>query len=168
MVAGTPLKEEELARIPLEEYYLDAQYNVTTGEAYSRFLSGLREGRILGTRCSRCGSVFVPPKVYCPYCFRRVDDWVEASDEGVVVTAVVSYVSGTRERLEKPIVVGVVRLNVPGHEFGERRFPGIMHYLCVDPDVVRSMRIFGMRVKAAWRKDRVGSILDIECFRPIG
>jgi len=167
MVSGTPLKEEDLYKYPLEEYRLDVIYAVSTGEAYSKFLEGLREGKILGTHCSKCGSVFIPPKVYCPYCFRRISDWVEASDEGTVVTAVVSYVSGTRDRLDKPIVIGVVRLTVPGYSIGERRFPGIMHYLCINPEDVRNMRAFGMRVRASWRKERAGSILDIECFKPI-
>jgi len=98
-----------------------------------------------------------------------VDGWIEVKDEGVVVTAVISYISGTREPLKEPRVVGVIKLSVPGKEFGEHRFPGIMHYLCVDPEDVKSMKVFGMRVRARWKPadKRTGSILDIECFEPV-
>jgi len=44
-----------------------------------------------------------------------------------------------------------------------------MHYLCVDPEDVKSMKVFGMRVRARWKPadKRTGSILDIECFEPV-
>ncbi|MFB6470134.1 MAG: Zn-ribbon domain-containing OB-fold protein [Vulcanisaeta sp. AZ3] len=170
MVGGTPIKESEVKNYPHEEWTIPFQYNVTAGTAYSKFLEGLKNGKIYGTYCNKCGHVFVPPKMHCPYCFRAVDGWIEVKDEGTVITAVLSYISGTREPLKEPRAVGVIKLDVPGREFSEHRFPGIMHYLCVDPETVKSMRVFGMRVKARWKptNQRVGSMLDIECFEPLG
>jgi len=69
MVGGTPIKESEVKNYPYEEWTRPFQYNVTAGTAYSRFLEGLKNGKIYGTYCNRCGHVFVPPKMYCPYCF---------------------------------------------------------------------------------------------------
>ncbi|AEA11710.1 hypothetical protein TUZN_0211 [Thermoproteus uzoniensis 768-20] len=147
-----------------------ARYNYTTGQALGRFLAGLKEGKILGTYCAKCGRVFVPPRMYCSYCFREVDGWIEARDEGVVVTAVLSYISATRARLEKPVAVGVIKLDVPGRQFDDHFFPGLMHYICgASEDDVKSMRIFGARVKAKWKppEQRTGSITDIECFEVV-
>lgn len=167
---GTAIGEGEA--VPTFEFSAigKARYNYAAGEALGRFLAGLREGRILGAVCGRCGRVFVPPRAYCSYCFRPVDDWIEARDEGVVVTAVASYIEATRARAEKARVVGVVRLDVPGYKFDDHFFPGLMHYICADDEAVKSMRIFGMRVKARWRRpeERAGSITDIECFEPAG
>ncbi|MFB6489939.1 MAG: Zn-ribbon domain-containing OB-fold protein [Thermoproteus sp. AZ2] len=166
---GTPIKEAEAVGIEFPVVG-KARYNYTTGEALGVFLAGLKQGRILGTVCKRCGRVFVPPRMYCSYCFRPVDGWVEARDEGVVVTAVASYIEATRARAEKARVVGVIKLEVPGYKFDDHFFPGIMHYICVDDEAVKSMGIFGMRVRARWRpvEQRVGSITDIECFEPAG
>ncbi|MFN3804897.1 MAG: Zn-ribbon domain-containing OB-fold protein, partial [Pyrobaculum sp.] len=129
---------------------------------------GLKEGKILGTVCERCGRVFIPPRLYCSYCFREVDRWVEARDEGVVVTAVLSHIAADRSRLEKPVAVGVVKLSVPEREFDDHFFPGVMHYLCgFTEEEVKTMKVFGARVKARWRPNRTGSITDIECFERI-
>lgn len=145
-----------------------ARYEYAAGETLGRFLKGLKEGKILGTVCEKCGRVFIPPRLYCSYCFREVDRWVEATGEGTVVTAVLSYIAADRTRLERPIAVGVVKLDVPGREFDDHFFPGLMHYLCgFTEEEVKSMRAIGARVRVRWSPNRVGSIKDIECFEKI-
>lgn len=145
-----------------------ARYEYTAGEALSKFLLGLKESKILGTACDRCGRVFIPPRLYCSYCFREVDRWIEATDEGVVVTAALSYIAADRSRLERPIVIGVVKLDVVDKKYDDRFFPGLMHYLCgFTEEDVKSMKIFGARVKARWKSNREGSVRDIECFEKI-
>ena len=163
---GTPFEE---VAFPVYEFPVvgRARYHYVTGEALGRFLAGLREGKILGTVCKKCGRVFVPPRTYCSYCFKEVDEWVEASHEGVVVTAVVSYIEATRARAAEPKVVGVVKLDVPGRQFDDHFFPGLLHYICgASEDDVKSMKIFGARVRAKFKPadKRTGSVTDIECF----
>lgn len=167
---GTYLSDREFREIVKEIKKPRARYLMSAGEAYSRFFDGLREGRILGTYCENCGMVFVPPKIYCPYCFKPLGRWVEISDHGEIVTAVVSYYSATMERLEKPEIIGVIRLDVPGMSFTSYRFPGLLHRICgVSVEDVVSRRVFGARVRARWKKaeERVGDINDIECFEVI-
>ncbi|MEZ0248590.1 MAG: Zn-ribbon domain-containing OB-fold protein [Thermoproteus sp.] len=147
-----------------------ARYEYATGQALGRFLAGLKEGKILGTVCDKCGRVFVPPRMYCPYCFREVDRWVEARDEGTVVTIVMSYIAADRSRLKEPVAVGVIKLDVPGYKFDDHFFPGLMHYLCgFSEEEVKSMKAFGARVKARWKppEERTGSVTDIECFEAV-
>ena len=176
MSGGRPVNPRgtkyEKVEFPVFEFPVvgKARYSYTTGEALGRFLAGLKEGKILGTYCAKCGRIFVPPRIYCSYCFKEVDGWLEAKDEGVVVTAVMSYISATRARLEKPVAVGVIKLDVPGRQFDDHFFPGIMHYICgTSEDDVKSMRIFGAKVKAKWKRpeQRTGSITDIECFEVV-
>ncbi|WP_218184355.1 Zn-ribbon domain-containing OB-fold protein [Aeropyrum camini] len=67
---GTYLSDKDLRALPgLVEHTPEAKYMFSAGQAQSRFLQGLREGRILGVRCPRCGRVYVPPRSYCEYCF---------------------------------------------------------------------------------------------------
>ncbi len=93
---------------------------------------------------------------------------------GTVQTAVLTYISTTREKMEKPpLVVGVIRLDLPpqgleDYAVDETFYPGIMHYICgATEDDVKSRRVFGRRVKARWRSERTGSVRDIECFEVI-
>ena len=168
---GHPLKADEMYKLPgLIRYQPRARYEFTTGQALSVFLEGLKQGKILGRRCRKCGRIYVPPRMYCEYCHRPTDEWVEVPDTGVVHTAVISYIAATRERLEKPEIVGIIRLDVPGYPEDSYEFAGLFHRLCnVSEEDVKTGRIIGARVKARWRppEQRRGDINDIECFEPI-
>ena len=167
---GHGLRADELERLPgLVEYKPRARYHFSAGQAVGVFLEKLKEGKIVGAKCPRCGRVYVPPRSYCEYCLVPTTEYVEVPDRGVVHTAVVSYIHATRARLEKPEIVGVIRLEVPGYREDEYEFAGLFHKLCgVTPEDVESGRVIGMRVKARWKppEEREGSITDIECFEP--
>jgi len=163
----TSLKEEELHKHVLIPYKPNAKYAYTAGQAQSRYLLGLKEGKILGRKCVKCGKIYVPPKMYCDECFRPTDIWVEVMDEGYVMTAVASFISWTREKISEPELVGVIRL-LPSNP-RDFVYPGIFHRLCVSYEEVRNMSVIGKRVKAVWRpkEERKASIEDIQCFKVI-
>jgi uncharacterized OB-fold protein len=164
---GTPLKEEDLKNVITIEYKPNAKYAYSAGQAYSKFLLGLKEGKIIGRKCNKCNRVYVPPRMYCDDCFRATDEWVEVKDEGEIMTVVASFISWTRERLEKPEIVGVIKLYP--HKPKDWVYPGLFHRICADFEDVKSMKLFGKKVKAVWksREERIGSINDIECFKVI-
>ncbi|MEB3788246.1 MAG: Zn-ribbon domain-containing OB-fold protein [Desulfurococcales archaeon] len=170
-LSGHYLKEKELQTLPgLVEYRPQAKYRFTAGAAQSRFLKGLKEGKILGVKCPRCGRVYVPPRVYCEYCFAPTSEWVELPGTGEVHTAVVSYISTFRERMDKPEIVAVVKLDAEGYTPESYEFAGMFHKLCnVTPEDVMTGRVIGMKVKPRWRpaEQRTGSVNDIECFEPV-
>jgi uncharacterized OB-fold protein len=167
---GRYLKKDEMyALTGLVEWVPRAKYLFSAGQAQSRFLQGLKEGRILGTRCPKCGRVYVPPRMFCEYCHTPMLEWVELPGTGEVHTAVVSYIGTFRERRKEPVIVGVIKLDAPGYTPGGYEFAGLFHRLCgVTPDDVISGRVVGMRVKPRWRppEERRGDINDIECFEP--
>jgi uncharacterized OB-fold protein len=88
-------------------------------------------------------------------------------DEGVVMTAVASFISWTRERLDHPEIVGTIRLFPSTAR--DYVYPGLFHRICCSYEDVRNMTIFGKIVKARWkpREERTGSINDIECFEVV-
>ncbi|MEM0043751.1 MAG: Zn-ribbon domain-containing OB-fold protein [Sulfolobales archaeon] len=170
LLGGTYLSDREFKEILKERSKPRARYNMSAGEAYSRFFEGLKQGKILGTYCESCGMVFIPPRIFCAYCFKPVNKWIEASDEGKVVSAVASYYSADMERLEKPEIIGIIKLDIPGMRFSSYRFPGILHRICgADLEDLVSQGIFDARVKARWKKEeeRRGDINDIECFEVV-
>lgn len=162
-----PLGEGDMMRVERVEYRPTAMYVHSAGQAYSVFLRGLKDGKILGRRCRRCRRVYVPPRMYCEDCFRDTEDWVEVGQVGVVMTAVASFVSWTREKLETPEVVGVIRLQPSSPR--DYVFPGLFHRINATYQQVKDMSIIGKKVKAVWvpKEKRVGSINDILHFSPI-
>ncbi|MEM4138516.1 MAG: Zn-ribbon domain-containing OB-fold protein, partial [Sulfolobaceae archaeon] len=154
-------------KFELVEYIPNLKYSFTAGQAYSKYLLALKEGKIIGRKCKKCNRVYVPPRMYCEDCFRPTDEWVEVKDEGEVITVVASFISWTRERLEKPEIIGIIKLE-PSRP-NDWIFPGIFHRICASYDEVRNMSLFGKKVKAVWKNknERIGSINDIECFKVI-
>ncbi|MBI2236966.1 MAG: Zn-ribbon domain-containing OB-fold protein [Actinobacteria bacterium] len=157
-MGGHPLTDAEFrSALGAVEHNVDARYAWDTGVAISRFLAGLKDGRILGRECRGCERVLVPPRMFCERCFRSTDRWVEVEDGGTVNTFSVCYVSWDMRPLDVPEIPAVIGI--------EGSDGGFMHRLGeVDPEDVR----IGMAVEAVWKtaEERTGSILDIAYFRP--
>jgi len=47
--------------------------------SYERFLS---EDKLMGTRCQKCGSLFLPPRPICTKCYGSEMEWAEMKGKG--------------------------------------------------------------------------------------
>jgi len=47
----------------------------------AKFWEALREGKIVTTRCKRCGRIYFPPTADCTRCMGDEMDWIELSGE---------------------------------------------------------------------------------------
>jgi uncharacterized OB-fold protein len=141
------------------DFAVDARYAWDAGVAVSRYLDGLKEGKILGRECRQCRRILVPPRMFCEECFRPTDRWLEVEDTGTVNTFSICYIRWDMAPLKEPEMPFV--LDIDGASPGM----GFMHKLGeVRPDDVR----IGLEVEAVWKpeEEREGSILDIRYFRP--
>jgi uncharacterized OB-fold protein len=50
------------------------------------FISFLEEGKVMGTLCSECKSVFFPPRADCFRCASSHIEWFEITGEGKLIT----------------------------------------------------------------------------------
>jgi len=127
------------------------------GAVGSQYLIALRnKKRIMGTRCPTCNRVHVPAKSACKDCFGQLDELVEVSDKGTLLTYTVCQQSSRVQPVEPPIVYGIIQLD--GAD------TGIVHMLGeVDLEQLR----IGMRVQAVFKEKREASILDIKYFKPL-
>jgi len=137
------------------QIYIPNTYSA--GAVGSRFLIELRDKkRIMGTRCPTCNRVYVPARSVCKDCFGQLDKWVEVSDKGTLLTYSVCHQPNPVQPVEPPIIYGIVQLD--GAD------TGFVHMLGeVDPEQLR----IGMRVRAVFKEEREGSILDIKYFKPL-
>ena len=132
-------------------------YTRSVGPVLGRFLTGLRDGTILGVR-GRDGRVIVPVQEYDPVTSDalggRDDDYVEVGPAGRVITW--SWVAQPRpgkHPLERPFAFALIRLDGADTT--------LLHAVdCGSPEGIAT----GVRVAPRWRSDRVGKITDIECF----
>src|SRR4051795_11145908 len=130
-------------------------YTRSTGPVLGRFLSGLRDGVVVGGRTSE-GKVVVPPPEFDPVTHAAVDDFVEVADTGTVTSWswVPEPVKG--QPFDRPFAFALVVLDGADAP--------LLHALDVDtPDDVTT----GMRVRIRWRVERVGAITDIECYEAV-
>ncbi|WP_409366381.1 Zn-ribbon domain-containing OB-fold protein [Metallosphaera sp. D4-4] len=84
------------------------RYVYTAGPDGEKFLRGLREGKILGRKCPRCGRVYVPPRMYCEDCFVENGEYVEVK-EPYLDSFTTIYHDNADRRLDQPVTVGLVR-----------------------------------------------------------
>jgi uncharacterized protein len=129
-------------------------YTRSTGPVLGRFLTGLRDGRVVGGRTSD-GRVVVPPPEFDPLTHEAVSDFVEVAPTGTVTswTWVPEPVKG--QPFDRPFAFALVTLDGADTP--------MLHALDVSsPDQVSS----GMRVQVRWAEERVGAITDIACWEP--
>lgn len=132
---------------------LEFDYTRSLGPVLSRFMTGLRDGRVLGGRTSD-GRVVVPPAEFDPVTHEAVTDLVEVGQSGTVTTWtwISSPVPG--QPLEHPFAFAMVLLDGADTP--------ILHAVDAgSPDAMST----GMRVRVRWRDDRQGHIQDF-LFEP--
>jgi len=159
---GTPLSEEDFAQGKVLTTYWKpkAEYAWDAGIAIGRYLAELKEGRLIGVRCRECRRTVIPPRLFCEWCFRPMDEWVPLADTGTVNTWSVCYVRWNMERLTEPEIPAVIEID------GTSPRVGILHKLGeVDPQAIK----VGLKVKAVWKPaaQREGAITDILYFKPV-
>lgn len=91
-------------------YEVTLRYNYALGEIAGRFMQGLKDGKILATRCSKSGLTYLPPRAYCERSFERCDSWVEAASEGVIEASTI-VVRGFEGKRKPPVAIAFVRLD---------------------------------------------------------
>ncbi len=157
MGAGTPVERtmsETTAEVLTKSFELGYTYTRSTGPVIGRFLTALREGRILGVRGSD-GAVIVPPVEFDPRTFAALDDFVSVGESGTVTSWAWVKQPTKHHVLQHPFAFALIRLDgadVP-----------MLHLVDTGDEAAMAT---GMRVKVRWAAERRGSITDIACFVP--
>jgi uncharacterized OB-fold protein len=130
-------------------------YTRSTGPVIGRFLTGLRDGVVVGGRTSD-GKVVVPPPEFDPVTHAAVEEFVEVADTGTVASWTWVPEPVRAQPLDRPFAFVLVTLDGADAP--------LLHAL----DVASAADVeTGMRVRVRWRAERKGDITDIECFEPL-
>lgn len=143
--------ESAVMRAPLT---LEYPFTRTTGPVIGAFLTGLREGVVLGIKRAD-GSVLCPPTEYDPITSDPLHEMVEVGQTGTVASWTWNAEVRPQQPFDQPFAWAMIQLDGTDTP--------MLHGVMVDgPDQMS----IGMRVTLQWRDEREGHIADIAGFVP--
>lgn len=137
----------------------EMRYRYAAGRYGSAFLAGLREGRLVGSRCVRCDVVLLPPRVACTQCFGEMEEVVDLPPTGrllaftQVTFPFLDPFTGTQRPI--PYCYGMIQVDGTVNTF---------QYFLSEKDPSRLS--IGQIVRAVFRADRKGEMADLLHFEP--
>ena len=131
------------------------RYDYSLGEVAGRFMAGLKEGKILATRCSKSGLTYLPPRSYCERSFEKCDAWVEAGLEGVIESSTI-VVRGFEGKRKPPVAIAFVKLD--GIDSAIGNYVDGLDLSNYDAAMVKLAP--GQRVRVEFAQTREGRITD--------
>jgi uncharacterized OB-fold protein len=83
-----------------------------TAFSFNQFLN---EKKLMGSRCSRCGGLYLPPRAICPKCHADAMEWVELCGRGKLAAFTSVYIAPTvmvsaGYGRDNPYLTGIVEL----------------------------------------------------------
>ena len=146
--------DDGILRAPL---VIEYPFKRTVGPVQSAFLTGLREGILVGVKRSD-GTVLCPPVEYDPETADELDQLVELPLEGTVTTWAWIGEPRPNQPLDHAFAWALVQIDGTSS--------GFLH--AVDAGSEDAMST-GMRVRVRFRpaEEREGMITDIACFEPV-
>lgn len=131
------------------------RYDYALGEVAGKFMQGLKDGKVLATRCSKSGITYLPPRAFCERSFEKCDSWVEAGAEGVIEASTI-VVRGYEGKRKAPMAIAFVRLDGVDS--------AIANYIdgvnLSDLDAAMKRIAPGQRVRVQFAQEREGRVTD--------
>lgn len=79
----------------------------TTEAKTEEFISFLEQGKVMTTRCKKCGNAIFPPKMDCPDCLDSDVEWFEIADTGKLLTYTTVHYGPSGFEDEAPYTLGI-------------------------------------------------------------
>ena len=137
-----------------------AEFNFWVGIVMDKFYDGLQEKKFIGTKCSKCGKVFLPPRNRCGDCFAKAEDFIDLPETGILKNFTVTNYKITERKsrtVKKDQIVGLVQIDGADTAM-------IVPVININPEDLK----IGMKLKVVWAKNIKGHPDDIAGFEPIG
>jgi uncharacterized OB-fold protein len=144
------------------EHNIWLPYHFALGPVFHRWFEGLKEEKILGNKCPKCSKILVPARSFCPECNLDMDEWVEVSQEGQIVTWTLARKDFHGAPAEAPFICAMIRL--------DNTDCNLLHMVggmdMTDTAGLKTRIARGTRVRAVWNEEKKGHMTDIKYFEP--
>ena len=88
--------------------------NFTPYTKVDAFVDYLQKGKLMGTKCKKCGEIYFPPKADCIKCMNDKVDWIEFSGIGTLHSYAKIFAAPKGFEDMAPYTIGVVDLKEGG------------------------------------------------------
>ncbi|MBD3211728.1 MAG: hypothetical protein GF311_03895 [Candidatus Lokiarchaeota archaeon] len=146
-------KKYERTRTMPASWYLSSynyKFNITH---FKPFLEKLKEKKLVANQCSGCNRVFYPPRFVCGECLVKPDRWVDIRDTATVATYAIAYLKDEEGKVQEKPMVLVHHDGTDTCSIAE-----------LEPGVDVKDTYIKMPIKAHWKEDRQGGLMDIEYY----
>jgi uncharacterized OB-fold protein len=151
----------EQVKIKKIRYAWHNPYKVTLGAEYSRFLEGLKQKKIFGNICPKCGELYVPARPFCDDCLEKPIEWIETDGMATLQSFTVTHVKFLGLP-DPPHITGIVKVG--------KSVTNFLHFVSGvafdDPKDLENNVKVGMKLRPVWKDNRVGDMFDIAYFEP--
>ena len=119
-------------------------------------VQGFKEKKVLGRKCHKCGTVYVPGCSFCRKCLITIQDVVEVSKKGKIACYTVSLADVRGNPVDEITVAVQVKLD------------GSDSWMMGNLEIDDWKKVYvGMPAELVLREETTGTLADIVCFRPI-
>jgi uncharacterized OB-fold protein len=125
-------------------------YKYTMGGQSKFFIELMENKKLLGTKCTKCGKTWMPPRINCSDCYAPAN-WVELKQTGTIEVSTIVWYTTSAFIKAIPYAIGFIKLD--GAETS--LLQGIFSENLVPSKVKK-----GRRVKAVFLKEREGKMTD--------
>jgi len=75
-----------------------------------QFYRNINQGKLLGGKCRKCATVYLPPRPMCGNCYSKEFDWIEIPTKGKLSTYTVIHIAPAQFQSMAPYAIGIVQL----------------------------------------------------------
>jgi len=125
-------------------------YKYTMGSQSKFFLDLMNNKKILGTKCSKCGKIWMPPRTNCSDCYVSAE-WIEVKQTGIIEVSTIVWFTTSAFIKNIPYATGYIKLDGADTALLQGIF---------SENLVPSKIKKGKRVRAVFQKERVGKMTD--------
>lgn len=125
-------------------------YKYSLGGQSKFFIELKNNKKILGTKCKKCGKVWMPPRINCSDCYEDTD-WIELKQSGEILVSTIVWFTTSAFIKNVPYAIGFIKLDGVDTAFNQGIF---------SENLIPSKIKKGKRVKAVFAKSREGKMTD--------
>lgn len=129
---------------------LKIDYRYTMGGQSKFFIELMNNKKLLGTKCTKCGKIWMPPRINCSECYEPAE-WVEMRQTGTIDVSTIVWYTTSAFIKAIPYGIGFIRLDGAGTAM----LQGIFSESLIPSKIKK-----GKKVRAVFQKEREGKMTD--------
>ena len=94
-------------------FILDANGRISPN--VENFYKYCAQQKLMGVKCTKCGTILCPPRSLCPNCFNPNLDWIELKGQAQLLTFTIIHFPPRQFQAMEPYAVGIAKMSEGPH-----------------------------------------------------